>query len=63
MEKEQLKQVLLLLIDIQNTSASTLGLYKKAENTQKCIEILCTLLEITEEEADELYWNSDLVDG
>lgn len=54
-DRDQLLQVLMLIIQNDSTSASTPGLKRRAENRKKIKVILLNVLSMSEEEAEEMY--------
>lgn len=56
-DKKVLEYLLMLIMDSQNTSASKSGLKKRGENLDKMKECLLSTLELTDEDADHIYWN------
>ena len=53
--REAMINVLMLLIDNSNTSASACGLRERENNRREAINLLLSQLEISEQEADEMY--------
>lgn len=56
MKKEELKEVLMLLIDNEHISASTAGLKERAENRRVAINRLLSELNIGIDKAEDFYW-------
>jgi hypothetical protein len=57
-DKEDLTKVLILLLTNSNTSASREGLEFRKKNRDEAIKELLFMLNLTTEEATELYLNS-----
>jgi hypothetical protein len=56
-EKRVITDILILLLANERTSASKEGLNFRAENRKKALMNCLNLLNITTEEAEDLYWN------
>lgn len=56
LEEDYTTETLMFLLDNDHTSASTAGLRKRRGNRQKAIYNMLILLNLTAEEAEDLYW-------
>ena len=55
-DKEDLLECLMLIIDNDNTSASRSGLERRSMNRKLILKELLFMLALTTEEAEDLYW-------
>ena len=55
-DREKARNILMLLLDNNHTSASKEGLRHRAVNRSKAIVDALNLLNITQEESTDLYW-------
>lgn len=56
LDEKILIRLLELVEDNRRTSASRTGLERRGENNNRMEFILCEVLGITEDEAEEIYW-------